>query len=112
MSNILPSIGRKVWFYEALADAGCLDQYQPYDATIVYVHSPSIVNLRVTKHSGDTIIRTSVPLRNPAGAGVDLHGSGNPYCTWMPYQMGQAAKTEAAEAKLAEAPAPAPTSPT
>jgi hypothetical protein len=86
MSSIIPTIGRKVWYYEALPDAGCMNLQVPYDATVVYVWGPDLVNLRVTKHTGDTIVRTSVPLRDPSPGG-DQHGTGNPFCTWNPNQM-------------------------
>lgn len=96
MSSIKATIGRKVWFYEALADAGCMNPYTPYDATVIYVWGPDLVNLRVTKHTGDTIIRTSVRLRDPSEGG-DMHGTGNPYATWMPFQVGQVKPAEQTE---------------
>lgn len=98
MSTITPSIGRKVWFYDAAPERHSAqmvryDDSQPMDATVIYVWSPTCVNLRVTDHAGIMHTRTSVPLRDPAEG--DAHGK-EYVATWMPYQMGQAKKHESA----------------
>ena len=86
--SITPTVGRKVWYYEA-GPGNILDPRTPFDATIVYVWGPGMVNLRVTDHQGLTVPRYSVLLREPREG--DEHGSSE-FATWMPYQMGQAKK--------------------
>lgn len=98
---IKPTVGRRVWFRpsaEFLASNPTLTQFnpeQPMDAGIVYVHHDHMVNLIVTDHIGRTIQVPSVPLL--AGQ-YEPAEDGDVYCCceWMPYQKGQAAKTEAA----------------
>jgi hypothetical protein len=65
MTTITPTVGRKVWFYDAQG------------------------HLVVNDHSGQSFTRASIPLRNPADS--DCHGIGaGDFATWMPYQVGQA----------------------
>jgi poly-beta-hydroxyalkanoate depolymerase len=88
-TTITPTVGRKVWFYEGNSPQdpmNRLDDKTPLDATVVYVHNPTCVNLRVTDHSGVSWSRNSVDLRDPTE--YDGHGK-NFYATWMPFQMGQ-----------------------
>lgn len=100
MSTIAPTIGRKVYFYDAAQEVaphvpGAMQRYdakQPFDATVIYVWGPNCVNLRVTDHAGYTHVRSSVPLRDPTEN--DAHGV-EYVATWMPYQVGQAKKAEA-----------------
>jgi hypothetical protein len=88
---ITPTVGRKVYYYEDDKQA------EPHDATIIKVWSPadqanpfSAVNLRVTDPlSGATRLETSV-----VASAVPVP---HPHYRWMPYQVGQAAKTEEAE---------------
>jgi hypothetical protein len=87
---IKPTVGRVVWYRKP-------GKEQPQAAIVAYVHSDSIVNLHVIDQAGVGRAETSVTLRQdnepqPDGA----------YCEWMPYQIGQAAKTEAAEKALEE----------
>jgi hypothetical protein len=88
---IVPTIGRKVWFYDNTPD-GCYDPEQAFDATVIYVWSPGLVNLRVTDHAGNTRVQTSVVLREPREG--DSHGE-RQVATWMPYQMKVAATAAA-----------------
>jgi hypothetical protein len=92
MTKIVPTVGRVVWYFETPHSE------KPLAGTVAYVHSDSCVNLTVHHMNGDTSGRTSVPL---VQAG-EPHPPGH-RCEWMPYQVGQAAKTEAAEKKLEEA---------
>lgn len=105
---IKPSIGRVVW-YQPGDGSGARDGFvqhggafgasrQPCAAIITYVWSDTMVNLVVFDHNGVTHQRTSVDLRNDAPS----LPTATQYCEWMPYQKGQAAKTEALESKLAE----------
>jgi hypothetical protein len=98
-SPIKPTIGRRVWFrasaqfLERNPTVTQLGSGQPMDAGIVYVHHDHMVNLAVCDHVGRTHMVPSVPL---------LAGQWEPsdddymVCEWMPYQKGEAAKTEAA----------------
>lgn len=97
---IKPTVGRVVWFWPGTAyarDRGMAysNSAQPLAAQITYVHSDQMVNLVVFDQKGVTFGVTSVEL---------LQGDRRPplgmYCEWMPYQKGQAAKTEALEAKV------------
>lgn len=87
---IRPTIGRIVWYWREpnhAADA------QPEAAIVTHVHTDSLVNLAVFDRDGGACGVRLVVLRQP-GEGVPAVS----YCEWMPYQQGQAAKTEAAEA--------------
>ena len=94
---IKPTVGRVVWFYPSqnTAEAGFArhpDGGGPYAALIAHVWNDHMVNLSVFDANGAAHPRTSVPM---------LHGEcdvpEHAFCGWMPYQKGQAAKTEAAE---------------
>lgn len=104
-TTIKPTVGRIVWYYPAVncAESGFASNSgdQPLAAIIARVWHDRMVNLTVFDANGVPHARTSVPLLQ------DLEDSGtSAFCTWMPYQKGQAAKTEAAE-KAESAPAPA-----
>ena len=86
---ITPTIGRVVWFWPAGAKVE-----QPFAATISYVHSDSMVNLSVIDANGNQFAATSITLVQ------DDANHALPFCQWMPYQKGQAAKTEALEEKM------------
>lgn len=102
MSTIIkPTIGRVIWYYRKA------DQTHPNVGLIAYVHSDTLINVGGFDHDGDPFKATSVPLVQPTeterGLGVTsvpVHGH---FATWMPYQKGQAAKTEALEKKLEDA---------
>jgi hypothetical protein len=91
---IKPTVGRKVWYrpgsheLKNLATSGG----QPLDATIVCVHSDSLVNVACYDANGTPFTRTSVHLHQE---GVDLPAGISSYVEWMPYQNAQAAKHEA-----------------
>ena len=94
---IKPTVGRVVWFYPSqnTAEAGFArhpDGGGPYAALIAHVWNDHMVNLSVFDANGAAHPRTSVPM---------LHGEcdvpEHAFCGWMPYQKGQAAKTDAAE---------------
>ena len=86
MTQMIPTIGRKVWYW---GDQGerTYGVDQAMDATVIYVWGPNCVNLKVVDHAGFDYIRTSVLLREPAPGDCR---NGEYYCTWMPYQVGQA----------------------
>lgn len=95
---IQPTVGRIVLYTPHTTEVMA---YQPGDklaAIIVKVWSDTCVNLAVFDGNGDVMNGISVPLIQD---GEPVPGSGF-YCEWMPYQKGQAAKTEELEKKLAE----------
>jgi hypothetical protein len=95
---IRPTIGRKVWYTPAISDQHCNKLgNQPMDATVVFVHSDTMVNLAVRDHCGIAHAYPSVPLLQE-GQEVPVEGQ---YAEWMPYQRGQAAKTEELERRSA-----------
>lgn len=97
MASIIPTVSRKVW-YHPLPHERFADGKQPLDATICHVHSDVLVNLQVNNEFGNPMPgKTSVKLL-PSYADT-IPGE----CSWMPFQVGQAQKTEAAEAAAAAA---------
>lgn len=95
---IQPSNGRIVWYTPARNDSdGPIAQHDklvPLAAMVVHVWGDRMVNLVVFDSNGDQHARTSVTLLQDD----DPKPEGGRFCSWMPYQLGQAAKTEAAEA--------------
>lgn len=94
---IKPTVGRVVWYRPNGADMhmNIEDADQPCMAQIVYPHrGDERVNLIVHDHLGYDYARTGVVLVQEGGTVPP----GEAYCEWMPYQKGQAAKTEQAEA--------------
>ncbi len=86
MTKISPSIGRVVWYYpsgKSQAQSGS----QPWAAHVAYVHGDTCVNLMVIDPNGVPHAKTSIRL---VQEGEPLPDS--PFCCWMPYQIGQAAK--------------------
>lgn len=95
MSQVIkPTVGRKVWFRPngAMNLNGAYlnnhDASQPMDATIVCVWGDRMVNLVILDHDGIPHQQRSVTLRQPEDP-----APGGMYCEWMPFQVGQAAKT-------------------
>lgn len=89
---IKPSIGRVVWFQPAKAeDQPKLDQ--PYAALIAYVWNDRMVNLAYFNENGEHRNATSVMLLQDEDP-IPVTGY---YAEWMPFQKGQAQKTEALE---------------
>lgn len=92
---IKPTVGRVVLYWPSTVQEGS-DTSQPFAATVAYVWNDRMVNLSVTDHNGRQFGVTSVPLLQDG----DVR-TGGMCCEWMPYQKGQAAKTEALEKQLA-----------
>lgn len=92
---IQPTIGRVVWFFPSGHQHG----HQPHAALIAHVWSDTCVNLAIFNANGQPYADppTSVLLVQD---GNEVPSGGN-YCTWMPYQKGQAAKAESLEMQLA-----------
>ncbi|MCY1167114.1 hypothetical protein D9M73_70710 [compost metagenome] len=95
---IPPTPGRVVWFYPDpnSAESGFARNIdgQPLAALIARVWSDRMVNLMVVDANGVCHPRTSVHLVQEDG---EPQPSGD-YCTWMPFQKGQAAKADAEKA--------------
>jgi hypothetical protein len=84
---IVPSVGRKVWFYY---DA---TQDRPFDATIIAVDGDkpdSRVTVYVIDDGGSVSVHKGLTAGDDKTRGVHYR--------WMPYQQDQAAKAAAAEA--------------
>lgn len=94
---ITPTIGRMVWYRPRPGEMVMNSGEQLCSAQICYVWDDTMVNLSVLSHDGWQSPRTSVPLWQ-GDADECPEGS----CCWMPYQKGQAAKTEKLEEELAE----------
>lgn len=86
---IQPTVGRVVHFYNHI-DA------KPTAAIVACVWNNRMVNLCVIDMNGESSGYTSVVLLQED----DIKPAVGSYCEWMPYQKGQAAKTEALENKL------------
>ena len=91
---IKPTVGRVVWYHPA----GSTAAEQPLAAIVARVWSDTCVNLAVFDSNGAASNQTSVFLFQGDG-----ERPSSCYAEWMPYQQGQAAKTEALEKKLQEA---------
>lgn len=87
---IIPTVGRVVWFYKYNAVSG---HEGPLAAHVCKVNSPSNVNLMVIGEQGVPYSETSVPLIQEGEVAI-----GGNYCSWMPYQVGQAKKHAAEDA--------------
>jgi hypothetical protein len=72
---------------------------QPHAAHIAFVHNARLVNLMIISDDGIAYPGTEIPLLQD-GDPVPT-GAHRGYAEWMPYQKGQAAKTEALQAQVA-----------
>jgi hypothetical protein len=100
---IKPTIGRVVWYTPSESDGRQLTHSPAMTvygdtlaAIVTHVWSDSCVNLTVFDSNGMPHGRTSVMLHQGEGPCTS-----SPYCEWMPFQKGQAAKYEQLESKLA-----------
>jgi hypothetical protein len=93
---IMPTVGRVVLYHppESERIAGQPND-MPLAAIVAYVWSARMINVVAITPNGTPYGVTSVQLVQDADATPTAR-----YCTWMPYQIGQAKKTEEAEAKL------------
>ena len=91
---IKPSIGRVVWFQPAKnPDQPFRDQ--PHAALVTHVWGERMVNLACFNEAGTPYSSTSVTLLQDD----DERPETGYFAEWMPYQKGQAARADAAEAK-------------
>lgn len=91
---IKPTVGRVVWYWPKQADRIAIVPGQPLSAQIAAVNEDGTVNLGVLDASGNPYSAQGVYLCEAD----QLCEPGQ--CEWMPYQKGQAAKTEALESEL------------
>lgn len=87
MPTINPTVGRVVLFQH-------IDR--TFAAIVAYVHSPGMLNIAYFDENGVAHNATSVPLIQEGDERPQSY-----FCEWMPYQKGQAAKTEALEKRVA-----------
>lgn len=95
--TITPTVGRVVWYWDA--DQSVMDRKgQPFAAIITHVWSDSCVNLAVLGDGSFNIAnyRPTSVMRASADSNITAMR-----WDWMPFQVGQAAKTEDATGKLA-----------
>ena len=84
-SKMIPAtVGRIVWLYNA--PLGGRLGYHPFAATIAYPYDDRLINVSYVDHRGETYSLGGVEL---VQEGMEAP-TGRPYCTWMPYQIGQA----------------------
>lgn len=88
---IKPTIGRVVLYYP---HGNTPEDNQAHAALVAYVWSDTCVNLGYFDQNGVAKSATSVLLYDEDSMPKPSTG----YACWMPYQKGQAAKTEALEA--------------
>lgn len=86
---ITPTIGRVVW---VIRPYDTLDIKQPEVGLVTYVHGDCCINVAGFNRNGTPFSLTSLTLVQDD----EPKPMGNFAC-WMPYQKGQAAKTEALE---------------
>lgn len=84
---IKPTVGRVLWYWPKGRSEG-----QPQAAIVTHVWGDRMVNLCWFTANGTPVGDTSVTLLQEGDPEV-----GTRFCEWMPYQKGQAAKTEAVE---------------
>ncbi len=96
---ITPINGRIVWFTPSRQPSHHVVQHDPLvplAAIVAHVWGDRMVNLVVFDSNGRMHAETSVPLLQDDDPKLEE----GRFCSWMPYQKGQAAKAEALEEKL------------
>jgi hypothetical protein len=91
---IVPTVGRVVWFRPPttpILGFAHHDPLQPCAALVTHVWGDRLVNLVVFDSNGAPFGQTSVQLLQDD----DLKPEHGRFCSWMPYQVGQAKKHEA-----------------
>ena len=89
---ITPTVGRVVW---VIRPHVTLDIKQPEVGFITYVWNDRMINVAGFNSNGVPFAVTSLGLLQD-----DDKKPEHDFAVWMPFQKGQAAKTEALEAKL------------
>lgn len=94
---ITPTVGRVMWYKPYDHESNINDRAVPFVAHVCYVWQPDMINALVIDHQGNAVPHTSIPVWQG-----DFEDCPEGSCCWMPYQKGQAAKTEKLEEELAE----------
>lgn len=99
--RIDPTVGRVLHYHEAIDDARLehIDKTKPLAAIISEVRSDGLLNLMVVAQDGHPVGRMRVRLFQD---GEEIVQPELGYAVWMPYQKGQAAKTEEVEKQAAK----------
>lgn len=96
MTRIAPTVGRVIHYYPTADDNGALPPPgQPLAGIVASVWNDRCINITYFDANGNAWSKTSVPLVQDD----DVTRPGAGYCAWMPYQKGQAAKTEELQMK-------------
>ena len=95
---ISPAPGRVVWYTPTPHDGIATLNGQPLAAIVAGVHDDQLVNLAIFDAYGNTQQRSNVRLVQPGDAVPDFA-----HATWMPFQIGQAAKHQAVETATLDA---------
>lgn len=91
---IKPTVGRMLHYYPASEDSGAIVNCgHPLAATIAHVWNDRCINIAYLDTNGVWRSKTSVLLVHED----DEARPGACYCVWMPYQKGQASKTDAVQ---------------
>ena len=93
---IEPVAGRVVWFWPGHLSSKrivILDPTRPFAATVAFVHHAREITISAIDHAGEAHPFFNVKLVQDDDAAPE----GGRYCEWMPYQKGQAARTEQLE---------------
>lgn len=90
---IKPTVGRVVWFWDSLWPP---EGAQPCAAIVCFVRSDARINIVWFSATGIPYTANDIELWQGEGE----RPTGKRFAEWMPYQKGQAAKTEALEATL------------
>ena len=102
---IKPTVGRVVWIRNRPGAIGyaASSQPQPEVALVVYVHSDNCINVAGWDGNGHPCISTSVMIKQDDPV-LDkwMENTSGFWAEWMPYQKGQAAKTEQLESQLSK----------
>lgn len=94
MASIKPTIGRVIWFTPSPAISPGIDHRdQPLQGSIAYVHNDTSINVGGFDARGAPYAAINVKLVQEG----EERPEGGHFAEWMPYQRGQAAKTDAAE---------------
>jgi hypothetical protein len=96
MSQITPTPGRIIWYTPGTNDGITRNGTEPLAAIVAAVLADGTVNLAVFDARGNLSQRHAVEIEDSELIHVSQVESG--YAHWMPYQLGQAAKTVQATA--------------
>jgi len=104
--KIDPTVGRVVWYRRGARSGFQGHHYedQPLAAHVAYVNADGTINLMVVSAHGVPSGVMNVPLVQDGEPVPPSAEFGSGWAEWMPYQKGQAAKTEALAAQLTESP--------